>query len=342
MYLNILDKLSGMVWIAETAPSESAPPESAAPESTTGAVALPLQVAPQAALQVGPQATRPGIARYGPPEIDSALPAGGLSSGTVHEFFFSQSFQELKDKPKRRVRLSQSTIGSSNPRIIPAVLACSLARERLPYLLWIGRSTWPSPFLLEQLLGHRYSQDEIFSRCLFIDPPDTTSSLWAIETALKTSSLGVVIAHCEKLSLAVSRRFSLAARSSNVLGILLRPKNASLDITSSHSKWSISPTQNSEDSPQGIYLQEIRPTWNLELLRLKGSYCARSKWSLQAQENISSLSSREERHEASLSLRISSAMGASSVAPNQEGPSNPVEPDHKTNWQISRQINSDY
>lgn len=258
-------------------------------------------------------------AQFGIPKLDTQLPLGGLPTGNIHEFFTTSPV------------LAPPIL----PRIIPCFLACNVAVQQasshhtatntyssttspsdhlpreltkeLPYLLWIGKNTWPSPFLLHQLLGAHFPSNEIERRCIFVDPPNQKIALWAIENALRTPSIAAVIASCASLSFATSRRFSLAARTYGTLGLLLRSSSYIHETTSSYSKWVVWPSalhtpglnrarpSSSKlsssvltNAPLGdsTKASSTHPSWNISLQRIKGSMPHPAEWVIEAREPL--------------------------------------------------------
>ena len=98
-------------------------------------------------------------ATFGIPEIDCELALGGLGYGAIHEWLVSPD--------------------AANKIFAPILLTTSLAAQaasKQKYLIWIGRESWPSPFLIEKF----------YQNCLFIDPQNEKLKLWAFDTALRS------------------------------------------------------------------------------------------------------------------------------------------------------------
>jgi hypothetical protein len=333
MGLNLLNKIADLVWIAEDPHRSVAQSNSCARSGAEhyGAQSHSKKAHSKKAhsKKVDGEETynsmaynTPGYslrAQFGIPKLDTQLPLGGLPTGNIHEFFTASPV------------LAPPIL----PRIIPCFLACNVAvqyasshhtasntyssttspsdhlprelTKKLPYLIWIGKDTWPSPFLLHQLLGAHFPSNEIEQRCIFVDPPNQRIALWAIENALRTPSIAVVIASCASLSFATSRRFSLAARTYGTLGLLLRASSYIHETTSSYSKWVVwhsalhahglnrsspSSSQLSSSTLTKATLSNLaetsstHPSWNISLQRIKGSMPHPAEWIIEAHEPL--------------------------------------------------------
>ena len=171
-------------------------------------------------------------------EIDQALPAKGLEIGATHEWF-----------------ATSSTSASREPWTPPLTIL-SLIAGQIPtgMLVWIGRKIRPLPATLAQAQGL-----SILSRCLFIDPPDTGSKLWAIDQALRNPAIGVVIADASRLDMGASRRLQLAAAAGQTLGLLARPPWEAGHISAAATRWSVRP----------VPTHTRNPRWKIEILHCK-------------------------------------------------------------------------
>lgn len=213
---------------------------------------------------------------FGAPEIDGALPAGGLACGAVHEFYYKDPAGYATTSVALPTLLARNAIRSH-------YASPSSAWERkctgtLPFFIaWIGRGCWPTPFALPH---------HLLSSCLFLDPPTKELTLWAIETALRSPLVKLVIADCPRVPLITTRRFSLHAKAHDTTAFLLRaPKDINAP-SSSATKWSLRPTPSFHD----------RPLWNLTLERSKGGALPHSSWTIGLE------STYEERE--TISLRV--------------------------------------
>lgn len=227
------------------------------------------------------------------PEIDNALSSGGLACGALHEFYY-------KD-PSRNVSLSIALPTLLARNAIDAYYASpTSAWDRVSsgappfFIAWIGRRSWPTPFALPQ---------RVLSSCLFIDPPNEKLTLWAIETALRSPLIKLVIAECPRIPLTTTRRLSLRAHANQTTAILLRSLKDIGMPSSSATKWALSPLP----SP------DLHPKWNLTLERNKGGALPRSSWAISLENDY------EDRE--TLSLRVLPRM---------------VDTDHEEKFKVQR------
>jgi protein ImuA len=227
------------------------------------------------------------------PEIDGALSAGGLACGALHEFYYKDPAHNVSLSVAIPTLLARNAIDSYYAS--PAS-AWDRVRSGTPpfFIAWIGRRSWPTPFALPQ---------RVLSSCLFIDPPNDKLTLWAIETALRSPLIKLVIADCPRIPLMTTRRFSLRAHSNQTTAILLRSLKDISMPSSSATKWALCPTPSSD----------LYPKWNLTLERNKGGATPQSSW------EISLESDYEERE--TLSLRVLPRM---------------VDTDHEEKFKVQR------
>lgn len=117
--------------------------------------------------------------------------------------------------------------------------------------VWIGRRVWPYPCAL---------RDDLLRRCVFVDPPDGASRVWAIDLALRSEACAVVVADGAGLDMAASRRLQLAARDGGALGLVARRCDERSTRSAATTRWLVAPAP----SPGA------RARWTVELLRCKG------------------------------------------------------------------------
>lgn len=195
---------------------------------------------------------------FSAPEIDSALPHGGLSCGSIHEIYLNDPDSFI-----------------THARALPALLAYNTVRshcrsrarlwersnvESFPFLIvWIGRGCWPTPFSIapHHLPSH-----------LFIDPPTEKLTLWAIETALRSPVVKLVIADTPRISLVTTRRFALTAKHSHTTAILLRKPSDRSAPSAAATRWMLTP----------MHSHEEQPTWELSLKQVKGGSPHITSW----------------------------------------------------------------
>jgi hypothetical protein len=179
--------------------------------------------------------------------VDSLFYHGGLTLKACHEFF---SLTENGLPPHTLL----SVLSRANRQFEKGGF------EKL--IVWVGRELWPTPYSLgaDNLTNH-----------LFINPPDNKLSLWCTETLLRSPAVGAVIAGLSKLSFAMSRKLSLAAKKAEAVAFIVRPfKELSLP-SSAATRWIIKPYQSDSNFCK----------WQLDLARCKGIQPVRRSWILE-------------------------------------------------------------
>jgi hypothetical protein len=215
------------------------------------------------------------VAPFGIPAIDTTLPDGGFRYGTTHEWYIATG-------------QSARTQGIPTPTAIVAVAAANILKERhklstrhhtdsmasatsQKLAVWIGRRLWPNPHFLDHAL-----RSTLRTNCLFLDPPNDKLRLWAIDTALRSPAIGVVVADLGAISFTLSQRLLLAARAGNTIGLFCR-------YIRRDSTGSIAPS--TAATTRWLIRSEIstseRPRWGLELLKCKGTPPRTTRWSVE-------------------------------------------------------------
>ena len=198
------------------------------------------------------------------PEIDGALPSRGLQRGALHEFFYNDP-------------LMPNVFPSAIPALLAQSAFCSAATQENSWrasspsfaIVWIGKSAWPTPYSISQIAtSTEISPDALMRASLFIDPPNEKLTLWAIETALRSHAVNLVVAHCPRISLTTTKRFSLAAKNNGTTAILLRNISDSAAPSCAATRWIVTPTPSSHEAP----------LWDLSLLKIKGGALSSSSW----------------------------------------------------------------
>ncbi|UUX50976.1 hypothetical protein NUH88_04615 [Nisaea acidiphila] len=190
------------------------------------------------------------IARFslGLPALDTHL-GGGLALGRVHELV-GEARGELRDG---------SVFGFA-----AALLTRLLADGRGGEILWCAREAnmfggMPYGWGLKAL-----GLDP--ERVLFVRARDEAERLWAMEEGLRCGGLAGVVAELGsarpgEAGRVAERRLQLAAETSGVTGLLLRPLATSVSSGAADSRWRIAA------APSGGTLQ---PSWAISLERLRG------------------------------------------------------------------------
>ncbi len=147
----------------------------------------------------------------GIPEIDGALPGGGLRRGCVHE-----------------VGGDAATTG-----FCAAVLARAGASGGS--LLWLAADEGP---YAPGLVRYGIAPGRLVVVSGLRRPGDVA---WALEEALRCPAVRGVVAECTPLGTAASRRLMLAAEGSDVVGLALAPKtgNGAAAVPTAASRWRI-------------------------------------------------------------------------------------------------------
>lgn len=132
-----------------------------------------------------------GVLELGLPDIEEALPWGGLARGGVHE-------------------------ATGDRHAISAFLIAAIGRDkRSEQVLWIT----PEPTLYPQGLA-QLGLDHC--RLTIVSARRADDRLWAMEEGLRELSYGAVVAEVETADLTETRRLQLAAEKSGSIGFLLR------------------------------------------------------------------------------------------------------------------------
>ncbi|RZL20426.1 MAG: Error-prone repair protein ImuA [Pedobacter sp.] len=171
--------------------------------------------------------------------IEAAFPNKTFPTGAVHEFT-SQAFSH--------VAATNGFIGGILSSLMQKGGAC----------LWIGtkRSVFPAAL-------HLFGINP--ERIIFIDPTHTKHALWAIEEALKCSTLAAVVGELSDLTFTQSQRLQLAVEQSHVTGFIHRIGARSNNAMACVSRWKITPVLSESDGLPGLGL----PRWNVQLIKVR-------------------------------------------------------------------------
>lgn len=213
------------------------------------------------------------------PEIDEALPQQGLQRGALHEFFYNDPLMPeafpsaipalLAHNAFCNVTQQDSAWRASSSLHTESLYSGSLHSIPLHTIVWIGRGAWPTPYSISQIASATTSSpDTLIKASLFIDPPNDKLKLWAIETALRSRAVNLVVAECPRISLTTTKRLSLAAQSNGTTALLLRNIRDSAKPSCATTRWIITPTPSSHETP----------LWDLSLLKIKGNALRSSSW----------------------------------------------------------------
>jgi protein ImuA len=185
---------------------------------------------------------------FGVPEIDAALPTGGLALGAVHE--------AIGGGP-------DAAFGATATLFIGGILARTC-----------GPIIWA------------YSRRDLFApglvgvhpdRVIYVEAGETKTVLLVVEEALRHVGLAAVVGEVDgPLGLTASRRLQLAAEASGGLGLLLRRprrlvEDHAAEPTAARTRWRVTPMPSGPALPWSPSTPGLaRAQWRLELLRCRG------------------------------------------------------------------------
>lgn len=183
----------------------------------------------------------------GAPEIDRALPGGGLRPGRIHE-----------------VGGDEAATGFCAVLLGRAASAGECRKARGGALLWLARGNdlYP-PGLAPYGIGA--------GRLLVVSGLNRRADmLWAMEEALRCRALAGVVAEAEATGLAAGRRLMLAAEGTGVLGLVLSrgergERRGGAGASAAASRWRVTSVPGM-DGGAG----EAEARWRVELLRCRG------------------------------------------------------------------------
>jgi protein ImuA len=195
-------------------------------------------------LEQGGRATAKTLS-LGLPELDAALPEGGLPLGAVHELVASDA-------------ADGAVFG-----LAAHWLGLAQRREAGKWVLWCGRARHLyAPGLRLAGLDPRH--------LVTVQAPRDEEALWVLEEALRCRDLAGAVAEIDGLSLAQSRRLQLAAEAGGI-GFLLRAPGASsgegLGVSAAVTRWRIAALPSAAGPAPGVLAV---PRWRLELMRCRG------------------------------------------------------------------------
>lgn len=197
----------------------------------------------------GAAAKRAGTLAFGVPEIDAALPGGGLAYGALHEFAGGGS----------------GTVDGAAAALFVAGIA---ARTKGPVIWCLTR---PDLFF-PALAGVGLHPD----RVIFVESDKEEDVLANMEEGLSFGGLGAVVGELVRLPMVSSRRLQLAAERTGTMALGVRRWRRQTEAndfgqpTASTTRWRVSVMPSEELPVPGVG----RPQWFLELMRVKAGECA--------------------------------------------------------------------
>ena len=190
--------------------------------------------------------------------VDAALPGGGLARGAVHEVAGSAAGG-----------FAAMVAGRLGGGVLWCVPAASRRVLYGPGLAAFGLDT--DALVIVRCAARR-------------------DMLWAMEEGLREPALAAVIGEPDRaVSLTASRRLQLAAETSGVTGLILRPDNEASALAPSavFSRWRVEPAPmaGSVDTPPSA------ARWRLALLRCRGGFAgAGRRWTVEWRDAADNLS----------------------------------------------------
>jgi protein ImuA len=212
-------------------------------------------------ISLSSEQTEPAIS-LGIPGIDGHLPAGGLAQGALHEL----------------VAHSHNDRGAATDFCI-AVLVRLLKTQAQPQnqsgvqnrkqmVLWCLQSqATDAGELYPPGLSH-FGLDP--AHILAVRAKHDTEVLWVMEEALRCQALAAVVGEVGAADLTASRRLQLAAETSGITALLLRPASTGLDPSAATTRWRIAA---SPSNPRGWAAELDEPgtvCWQANLFRCRG------------------------------------------------------------------------
>ncbi len=191
-------------------------------------------------------------------DVDRAL-GGGLPIGGLHEWFGLAPAPANASQDQRLWR---------PPLCVMIHFASRVLETGQPgcWAVWIGRRCFPYPAALLR----RGGADRVFlQRSVFVAPRNPTDRLWAIDLAMRSPAVSVVVADGSGFDMAATRRIQLVAKNHTAQAFLVRPPCEQAELSAAHSRWLVRNTVAGSDKTGNT-----NPAWTVELLRCKGVHWA--------------------------------------------------------------------
>lgn len=194
-------------------------------------------------------------------EIDAVL-GGGLTLAALHEWFGVAPSPDIAAG-----RGHESRRDMWQPALLPLVHLMKRVMNRGAYArraVWIGRRCFPYGGTLIGADGDR----RLLKRSVFVAADKPADRLWAVDLALRSAAVGVVIADGSGFDMAATRRIQLVAKAQHTPVLLARPPWEWCELSAAQTRWLVrwqtsSPYVDTEWS-------SFHPQWSVELLRCKG------------------------------------------------------------------------
>ena len=147
------------------------------------------------------------------------------------------------------------------------------------WMVWIGRACHPYARVLVRGKGKRdqgTGNRRLLEHSLFVAPRDGAARLWAIDLALRSEAVGLVIADGSGFDKAATQRLQLLARSMEKWVLAARPMRERDVLSAAQTRWLVR-TVEQENRGAGesrvsrlLSGSPVLPRWSVELLRCKG------------------------------------------------------------------------
>jgi protein ImuA len=186
---------------------------------------------------------------FGVPEIDAALPGGGLAYGALHEFAGGGA----------------GTVDGAAAALFAAGIA---ARTTGPIVWCLTRPDLFFPALAQVGLNA--------DRVIFVESDKEEDVLANMEEAIAYGGLGAVVGEIVRLPMTASRRLQLAAERTGTMALAVRRWRRQTEAndfgqpTAAATRWRVSVMPSETLPVAGVG----RARWLLELIRVKAGECA--------------------------------------------------------------------
>lgn len=199
------------------------------------------------------------VLALGVPEIDAALPWGGLRLAALHE-----------------VTARDAGAGVGFMAALLARICGGDGGEGVALWCLAGRSISESGSLYGPGLAAFRLEPR---RLVVVRGRNDREVLWAMEEGLRSGVLAAVVAEVAKLGLSASRRLQLAAEAGGATGLLLRPRSAALGPSAALSRWRLEAAPSAPGASETEVLDHPGPNpgpigavrWRAELWRCRGA-----------------------------------------------------------------------
>ena len=220
-----------------------------------------------------PEAASMRVVSTGISSVDAILPFSGIPCSALHECVLQTGLESV-----------------SNISYVPYSFLRNIFRAfaemqpQPPFLVYIGRSCWPSAHYLQTLYGQQEQLVELSELdvgmtdmrtrsyswgqyVFFVDPPNKELRVWSAIQVLRICPQVMLIMDGAGLSFTAFRRLQLAAQRSSALFFIIRPPQEAQHQSLAYSKWCISPLRS---HVQEKFHAQIGLQWQLELQRCRG------------------------------------------------------------------------